>query len=208
MTMVDDPAPDPSLRREWQQLPDAPFPDGLWQRLNDARGHRLQRRRIGLAAATMAIVAVVSLPWLLPPDGTTTPAPPAVASAALEAQAPRADVASQLRACLRISRIFRMDSRSVAILAPLGGWTDGWTPQRRYTPRLLPQRRQDGLFTITDLGVHDPDLAVHDADPSVHDAPMLLFTMVRSGCSRRSETRSGGVKANSHVLFGRIRAHD
>jgi len=32
------------------------------------------------------------------------------------------------------------------------------------------------VFTMTDLGVHD--------------APMLLFTMLRSGCSRWSETRT------------------
>ncbi len=59
-----------------------------------------------------------------------------------------------------------MDSRSVATLAPLGGWTDDWTPQRRCTPRLPPHRGQDRLFTITDLGVHD--------------GPIQVFTMLRN----------------------------
>lgn len=119
MTTVDDPAPDPSLRRQWQQLPDAPLPDGLWQRLNVARGHRLRRRRIGLAAATLAIVAVVALPWLLPPDGTTTPAPTTVASAAPAVQAPPADVASQLRALDRSLQAGYARNASDAELAPL-----------------------------------------------------------------------------------------
>src|SRR5881396_1144798 len=87
-----------------------------------------------------------------------------------------------------------MDSRSVAIPPPPWGQMDGWTSQRRYSPRHLPRRGQRRLFTITDLavhdpeiGVHDPEMAVHDAvlgvhDPeiSVHDAPKRVFTMDRN----------------------------
>ena len=84
------------------------------------------------------------------------------------------------------------------------GWTDNWTPQRHCAPRLLPRCRHSGLFTITDLGVHDPDLAVHDADPGVHDAPMLLFTMDRSGCSRCSETRTEATRERiAELMTGR-----
>src|SRR5437773_269422 len=100
----------------------------------------------------------------------------------------------------RISRILRMDSRSVAILAPRWGRMDGWTLHRRYPRKPPPRWGQGGLFTITDLGVHDPDLAVHDAETGVHDAdfgvhdpPKRLFMMVRNGRSRWSETRTVGM---------------
>jgi len=64
---------------------------------------------------------------------------------------------------------------------------DDWTPQRRSRPGTRPVPRKGGLFTITDLpvhdsdpGVHDADLTVHDPDPGVHDGPIQVFTMVRN----------------------------
>lgn len=49
------------LQEHLRQLPDAPLPAGLWQRVNGAR-RRMWRRRAGIAATTLAvgIVAVVS----------------------------------------------------------------------------------------------------------------------------------------------------
>src|SRR5436190_20647049 len=87
-----------------------------------------------------------------------------------------------------------MDSRSVAIPPPPWGQMDGWTSQRRYSPRHPPRQGQRGLFTITDLAVHDPEIGVHDPETAVHDAvfgvhdpeirvhdgPKPVFTMDRN----------------------------
>ena len=73
---------------------------------------------------------------------------------------------------------------------------DDWTPQRRSRPGTRPVPRKGGLFTITDLpvhdsdpGVHDADLTVHDPDPGVHDGPIQVFTMVRNTHAVLDEAR-------------------
>ena len=54
------------------------------------------------------------------------------------------------------------------------------------------------MFTITDLGVHDPDLGVHDAEMGVHDDrnersrwPKQVFTMLRNTQSAAASLAEG-----------------
>jgi len=56
--------PDDLLQRRLRQLPDAPLPADLWQRVNGARG-RIRRRRIGIAATTLAFATVAALSPLM-----------------------------------------------------------------------------------------------------------------------------------------------
>lgn len=74
--------PDKLLQEHLRQLPDAPLPADLWQRVNGARG-RMRRRRIGLAATTLAVATVAALSplmWSSAPDTSRT-ARPVVATA-------------------------------------------------------------------------------------------------------------------------------
>lgn len=120
MTMADDPAPDLPLHDRLQQLPDAPLPGDLWPRVNAARGRHLRHRRLGFAAAIVAAVAAVSLPWLLLPDSTTAPAPATIAKAApAMRQAPSIDTTAQLRALDRALQAGYERNASDAELAPL-----------------------------------------------------------------------------------------
>lgn len=59
--------PDYLLRHRLRQLPEAPVPSDLWQRINGAR-KRSRRRRIGITATTLAMAAVAALlPLVQPP---------------------------------------------------------------------------------------------------------------------------------------------
>jgi hypothetical protein len=73
--------PDKLLQEHLRQLPDAPLPADLWQRVNGARG-RMRRRRIGLAATTLAVAAVVALSPLMrsPAPDASRAAQPMVAT--------------------------------------------------------------------------------------------------------------------------------
>lgn len=120
MTMTDHPTPDPPLREQLRQLPDAPLPDHLWARVNAARGRRFRHRRIGVAAAAVAAIATVSLPWLLPYESANAPAPAMVAGATpATRQAPPIDTTARLRALDRALQAGYERNASDAELAPL-----------------------------------------------------------------------------------------
>jgi hypothetical protein len=72
--------PDDLLQERLQQLPDASLPDGLWQRVNGAR-RRKQRRRIGIAATTVAVATVAALSPLMRPAPVISQPAPVVAAA-------------------------------------------------------------------------------------------------------------------------------
>src|SRR5262245_41228832 len=106
--------------------------------------------------------------------------------------------------CRRISRICRMDSRSVAI-APL---SSAGADDALDHPASLPQAPAPGfragspalrsrsaiyVFTI-------PILAFTMADLGVHDAPIPAFTMDRSKRSRSAGTRTAGIPRFLGVL--------
>jgi len=89
--------PDDLLQEHLRQLPDAPLPADLWQRVNGARG-RMRQRRIGIAATTLALATVAALSPLMrspAPDASpaaqpvvaTVPAPPAAAAVDVELRA-------------------------------------------------------------------------------------------------------------------------
>lgn len=119
MAMTDDRTPALPLLLQLQRLPDAPLPDHLWPRLNAARGRRLRRRRVGVAAAMVATVAAVSLPWLLRDDATAPTAATVAATVPAPPQAPHADTTAQLRALDRALQAGYERNASDAELAPL-----------------------------------------------------------------------------------------
>ena len=89
--------PDDLLQERLRQLPDAPLPAGLWQRVNGARG-RMRRRRIGIAATTLALATVAALSpllWSPAPDASRDAQPVA---AAVPATPVPASVEVELRA--------------------------------------------------------------------------------------------------------------
>lgn len=88
--------PDDLLQDHLRQLPDAPLPAGLWQRVNGARG-RMRRRRIGIAATTLAVAAVAALSPLM-----RSPAPDAPRAARpMVATAPATQVPAAVEVELR-----------------------------------------------------------------------------------------------------------
>lgn len=119
MTTTDDAIPELPLRGQLRGLPDAPLPDGLWRRVNAARARRYQRRRIGLATAAMAVIAVVALPWLRSPDSTTAPPPAAVADTRPAMSTPSIDTDAQLRTLDRALQAGYERNASDAELTPL-----------------------------------------------------------------------------------------
>jgi hypothetical protein len=101
--------------------------------------------------------------------------------------------------CLRISRVLRMDSRSVAIPPPVVGAGSVVAVQRRFVGAPGPGKGRHATSRIRPRGrcsrcrsrrSRCADPAVHVSDPRVHDDPILLFTMRRSWCSRSAGTRT------------------
>lgn len=112
--------PDDLLQERLQQLPDAPLPDGLWQRVNGAR-RREQRRRIGIAATTVAVATVAALsPLMRPTPVIPQPAPIVAAAPSLP---PSVD--AELRALDRALQAGYARNATDAELEPL------WAQRRR-----------------------------------------------------------------------------
>ena len=87
--------PDQDLRRHLRQLPDAPLPAGLWQRVNRARIRGRRRRQAGIAGIAMAVAAAAFLPSLVNPPLQDAP-PPTLPLAS--GATPQLDVDAELRA--------------------------------------------------------------------------------------------------------------
>src|SRR5690606_30369145 len=100
------------------QLPDAPLPADLWQRVNGARG-RMRRRRIGIAATTLALATVAALsPLAWSPTPDTPGARQPVVAAAPITTAP-ASVEIELRAIDRALQAGYARNATDDELAPL-----------------------------------------------------------------------------------------
>src|SRR5690606_38671042 len=112
-----------NLERQLRQLPEAPLPEHLWQRVNGARVRMRRRRTAGLAATALAVAALAVLPafhaWHA--SGTPFPTPLPVASA----PAPDADAEAELRALDRALQAGYARNASDAELEAL------WTQRRR-----------------------------------------------------------------------------
>jgi len=116
-------APEDNLERQLRQLPEAPLPEHLWQRVNGARVRMRRRRTAGLAATALAVAALAVLPafhaWHA--SGTPFPTPLPVASA----PAPDADAEAELRALDRALQAGYARNASDAELEAL------WAQRRR-----------------------------------------------------------------------------
>ena len=54
------------LHEQLRDLPEVPLPDTLWRRVDAKRRQKLQRRKLGVGIATLALAAVVATPLLIP----------------------------------------------------------------------------------------------------------------------------------------------
>ena len=54
------------LREELQVLPEIPLPEALWQRVEAGRRQKVRRRKLGAGIASLALVAVMAMPLLMP----------------------------------------------------------------------------------------------------------------------------------------------
>jgi len=88
--------PEHNLERQLRQLPDAPLPEHLWQRVNGARVRMRRRRAAGVVATAVAVAALALLPTFHARHASdpSSPEPWPVASA----PAPVVDVETELRA--------------------------------------------------------------------------------------------------------------
>lgn len=58
--------PSTQVRQELRALPEIPLPDALWQRVEAVRLRKVQRRKTGIGIVTLALVAVMASPLLVP----------------------------------------------------------------------------------------------------------------------------------------------
>ncbi|MDN5780430.1 MAG: hypothetical protein L0H23_00160 [Luteimonas sp.] len=111
--------PDEHLQERLRQLPEAPLPADLWQRVNGAR-KRGRRQRIGIAVTALTVAAVAALSPLMRPPAPVDAAP------AVAATAPSpADTDAELRALDRALQAGYARNASDAELAPL------WAQRRK-----------------------------------------------------------------------------
>ena len=54
------------LRQELHALPEIPLPEALWQRVEAGRRQKVRRRKLGAGIASLALVAVMATPLLMP----------------------------------------------------------------------------------------------------------------------------------------------
>ncbi len=133
--------PEDNLQQHLRQLPDAPLPDALWQRVNGARLRIRRRRHAGIAAAALAVAALAILPPLIAPPAPDAPdMHPSLAAAPAEP----ADVVAELRALDRALQAGYARNASDAELEAL------WNQRRRLlsdndTP---PKTRSPGSLRI------------------------------------------------------------
>ncbi|GAB3306464.1 hypothetical protein [Luteimonas notoginsengisoli] len=129
--------PDDILQAHLQQLQDAPLPPDLWRRVDRARRYG-QKRRIGIAASTLALAAVVVLLPLMQPMPVARKAAPTLA--ATPSPHLHVDADTELRALDRTLQAGYARNASDAELEPLwaqrrrllaGGDADPDTPRRR-----------------------------------------------------------------------------
>lgn len=116
--------PDDILQAHLQQLPEAPLPPELWRRVDRARRFG-KKRRIGIAASTLALAAVVVLLPLMQPTPVARKAAPTLA--ATPATPPHPD--AELRALDRTLQAGYARNASDAELEPL------WAQRRRLLAR-------------------------------------------------------------------------
>lgn len=59
---------EPSLpvRQKLHDLPEVPLPEALWQRVDGGRRQKMRRRRLFAGIASLALVAVMATPLLVP----------------------------------------------------------------------------------------------------------------------------------------------
>jgi hypothetical protein len=50
------------MREHLDALPDVPLPESLWQRVDAQRRKKILRRKLGMSAATLALVGVLAIP--------------------------------------------------------------------------------------------------------------------------------------------------
>jgi hypothetical protein len=49
------------MREHFDALPDVPLPESLWQRVDAQRRKKILRRKLGMSAATLALVGVLAI---------------------------------------------------------------------------------------------------------------------------------------------------
>lgn len=54
------------LRQRLQALPEIPLPDDLWLSVDSGRRQKMRRRKLGTGIASLALVAVMTTPLLVP----------------------------------------------------------------------------------------------------------------------------------------------
>ena len=54
------------LRQELHALAEIPLPEALWQRVEAGRRQKMRRRKLGAGIASLALVAVMATPLLVP----------------------------------------------------------------------------------------------------------------------------------------------
>jgi hypothetical protein len=54
------------LRQGLDTLPEVPLPDALWQRVEAGRRQKMRRRNFGIGIASLALIAVMATPLLVP----------------------------------------------------------------------------------------------------------------------------------------------
>ena len=116
--------PDDILQAHLQELPDAPLPPDLWRRVDRARRHG-RKRRIGIAAGTLALAAVVVLLPLMQPTPVARKAAPTLAATPSPPLHVDADADAELRALDRTLQAGYARNASDAELEPL------WAQRRR-----------------------------------------------------------------------------
>ena len=89
--------PSPPMRHELHELPDVPLPDALWQRVQAGRRQKMRRRKLFTSAASLALVAVMATP-LLVPLFTATDALQSEPSVARQPMRSEQDIHAELRA--------------------------------------------------------------------------------------------------------------
>ena len=58
--------PSTEVRQELHTLPEIPLPEALWRRVEAGRRQKMRRRKLGIGIASLALVAMMATPLLVP----------------------------------------------------------------------------------------------------------------------------------------------